>query len=107
MRKAVSVTLQDENVLWLKGQAAATARGSLSEVLDRLVTEARASGQIAPGAIRSVKGTVDLPDDDPDLEKADAYVRGMFDASVRRLVLVKERPPTYKPTPAKKRRRRG
>jgi hypothetical protein len=90
MKKAVSITLEEENLLWLRGQAAATSRGSLSEVLDRLVTGARVSGQMEPGAIRSVKGTIDLPDDDPALEHADAYIRSVFDTSLRRPVLVKE-----------------
>ena len=107
MKKPVSITLQEENVLWLRGQAAASSRGSLSEVLDRLVTEARVSGQKDPGTIRSVKGTIDLPDDDPELGQADAYVRSLFDASVRRPVPVKETSTSYggRSRPKKARRR--
>ena len=95
MKKAISVTLQTDNVLWLRGQAEATARGSLSEVLDELVTEARVSGRQDPASMRSVRNTIDLPDDDPALEQADHYVRALFEQSVRRPVLVKERQAGY------------
>ena len=71
MRKAVSITLSSDNLLWLKGQVTQAGRGSVSELLDRLVTEARGSGWADASAVRSVVGTVDLPDDDPGLETAD------------------------------------
>jgi len=103
MRKAVSVTLGTDNLLWLRAQAAVTSRGSLSEVLDRLVGEARQAGRREPGAIRSVVGTIDLPEDDPGLDKADAHVRALFAASVRQPVLVRERGPHV----TARRRRRG
>ena len=32
------MTLREENVLWLKGQAAASGKGSVSEVVDALVS---------------------------------------------------------------------
>lgn len=89
MTKAISVTLDEDNVVWLRARAAATSRGSLSEVLDTIVTNARLQGRTA-ASIRSVVGTIDLPDDDPDLSAADAYVRGLFDRSARRPVMVKE-----------------
>jgi hypothetical protein len=89
MRKPVSVTLQHENLLWLRGQAAARGKRSMSEVLDALVTKARTEGK---GAITSVAGTIDLPHDD-ELEWADAYVRSLFEASVQRPPLVREGPP--------------
>jgi len=84
MRKPVSVTLTADNILWLRAQAATTARGSLSEVLDRLVTGAREGGLGAAAAMRSVVGTIDLPDDDPALERADAFVRAQFEQSIKR-----------------------
>lgn len=90
MRRPVSVTLKTDNLLWLRAQAAASAKGSLSEVLDRLVTDAREAGRTDARAIRTVKATIDLPDDDPALEGADAFVRAQFEKSVRRPVLVKE-----------------
>jgi hypothetical protein len=95
MRKAVSVTLKQDNLLWLRAQAAATSRGSLSEVLDQLVTDARDAGRTDARAIRSVAGTIDLPEDDPALDGADAYVRAQFDTSVRRPMLVKESRAAY------------
>jgi hypothetical protein len=94
MKKAVSVTLDGENLLWLKGQAAATTGGNVSEVIDRLVQQARTSGT---GASRSVVGTVDLPSND-ELEQAGAYVRDLFDRSLRRPMLVRERAPRRKRT---------
>jgi hypothetical protein len=82
--------LKADNVLWLRAQAAATARGSLSEVLDGLVSEARQAGQVTAAAVRSVVGTIDLPDNDSGLEGADAYIRAQFDKSTRRPMRVKE-----------------
>lgn len=99
MKHAVSMTLAEDNVLWLKGQAAASSSGSVSEVVDRLVLEARTQGRTS--AIRSVVGSIDLPAGDHDLVGADAYVRLLFDRSLARPMAVKERPP------AKKRGRRG
>ena len=103
MRKAVSVTLKTDNLLWLRAQAAASPRGSLSEVLDRLVTDARTSGQTDERAIRTVRGTIDLPDDDSMLEQADAFVRAQFEKSLRRPMAVKETRARYTGT----RKRRG
>jgi hypothetical protein len=91
MRKAVSVTLQTDNLLWLRAQAAASSRGSLSEVLDALVTEARAGGRHDAKTMRSVVGTIDLPEGDPNLEAADAFIRAQFDRSVKRPMLVRPR----------------
>ena len=91
--------MREDNVLWLKGQAAATTGGNVSEVLDRLVHQARTGGTHAT-ASRSVVGTIDLPSDTA-LEEADASVRDMFRRSLRRPMLVRER------RPARKRARRG
>ena len=88
MRKPISVTIDEDNLLWLKAQAAATAKGSVSSVLDRLVRTARLEGRT--DAIRSVVGTVDLPQGD--LEQGDAYVRTTFARSLGRPLLVRERP---------------
>jgi hypothetical protein len=101
MRKAVSVTLKADNLVWLRAQASATSRGSLSEVLDQLVTEARLGGRTDPRAIRSVVGTIDLPDDDPALRGADAHVRSLFERSTGQPRVVKEQGPR----PSVKRRR--
>jgi hypothetical protein len=92
MRKAISVTLKEGNLLWLRAQAARSGRGSVSEVLDGIVSEARLSGRVEPAAMRTVAGTIDLPDDDPGLETADAYIRSLFAASARQPMVVRERP---------------
>ena len=78
-------------------------QGSLSEVLDRLVSDARTAGRTDAAAIRSVRGTVDLPESDPELEGAEAYIRAQFDRSVRRPVVVKDPPARF----AAKRNSRG
>lgn len=102
MMKAVSITLSEDNLLWLRGQAARSAKRSVSALLDQLVSEARAAGRSAPEAVRSVAGTIDLPEDDPNLEGADAYVRSLFAVSARQPLLVRER--TTKP---RRKRTRG
>jgi hypothetical protein len=75
---AISVTLEAQNLLWLRAQVRASARRSVSEVLDRIVTETRTSGRIEQAVIRSVVGTVRIPVDDPDLTKAGKAVRRLF-----------------------------
>jgi hypothetical protein len=78
----VSVTLDQDNLLWLKGRAASTKRRSLSEALDQVVTAARLGGR--SGEARSVIGTVDIGAEDPGLDRADATVHALFEASTRR-----------------------
>jgi hypothetical protein len=92
MKRAVSITIGEDNLLWLKAQAAAGARGSVSEVVDRLVQEARMGGRTDAAAIRSVIGSIDLPDDDGLIE-ADAYVTKLFERSLARPMLLRERQP--------------
>src|SRR5205807_1334711 len=87
-KKAVSVTLESDNLLWLKGRAGATGVRSMSELLDRIIREARAAGAHHP--VRSVVGTIDVDPNDPWLEQADAAVGAMFDASLNRRSRVKE-----------------
>jgi hypothetical protein len=103
MRKAISVTLREDNLLWLRGQASRTAKGSVSELLDDIVSEARSSGRTLPGSVQSVVGTIDLPEDDPDLSTADGHIRALFAASARKPLLIREPKEKYQP----KRRRRG
>jgi hypothetical protein len=92
MRKAISITLSRDNLLWLRGQAGRTPRGSVSEVLDGLVSEARQAGRTTPEAVRSVVGAAALPEDDPELVEADAYIRGLYAASAQQPLLVRETP---------------
>lgn len=107
-KRGISVTLDDDNLLWLKSRTVALKGRSLSETLDDLVTAARASGDVPGHTIRSVVGTIDIAGDDPDLEKADAYLRGLVDSSLSRPNLVREEPPPYDTSrKAHKARRRG
>jgi hypothetical protein len=101
-KKPVSVTLDADNLVWLKGRAVATGVRSVSELLDRLVTQARAAGTHGPA--RSVVGTIDIDPDDPWLEHADSAVRAAFDRSVNRPMRVKAAsPPDGSLRPKKKR----
>ena len=103
-KQAISVTLDADNLVWLKGRVGAAGIRSVSELLDQIVSAARTSGHIGPS--RSVVGTIDLDASDPWLEGADDAVRGMFDASLRRPLMVKEASPVYG-TARRKRARRG
>jgi hypothetical protein len=82
-KKPVSVTLDVDNLLWLKGQATSGKRRSLSDTIDALLTAAR-TGARGATASRSVVGTVDIADDDPGLDQADAFVRKELETSLRR-----------------------
>jgi hypothetical protein len=104
-KRAISVTLDADNVTWLKGRAGGTGLRSVSELLDRIVTTARASG--SAGTARSVVGTIDIDAADPLLDKADAAVRAMFETSVRRPMIVRERRPKYGSPRRASRKRHG
>ena len=88
MKKAISVTLKSENLLWLKAQAAARTGGNVSEIVDRLIRDARATSTTDRAAIRSVVGTINLPDDES-LAETETSVRTMFDRSLSRPTLVR------------------
>jgi hypothetical protein len=102
-KQAISVTLEADNLTWLKGRASAAGIRSVSELIDQLVSAARSSGQVGPS--RSVAGTIDVAADDPWLEGADDAVRGMFEASLRRPLMVKEGTAVYGAAGKKKGRR--
>lgn len=102
-KKAVSLTLDETNLLWLKGRARVLAGGSLSEAVDQLIDEARAGRLGAQEPPRSVVGTIDLPDDSA-LVKAGDEIRAWFDDSVARPVFVQETRPGY--SGAKSRRKK-
>jgi hypothetical protein len=76
-KKAISVTLRPENLLWLRGQTQASSRRSVSETLDELISEARAGLRGRPEAIRSVVGSIRIQGSDPGLRQADAAIRGL------------------------------
>ena len=103
-KQAISVTLEADNLRWLKGRAGASGLRSVSELLDRLVSAARASGHVGPS--RSVVGTIDVDASDPGLGGADEALRALFDASVGRPLMVKESSPVSG-SGGKKRARRG
>jgi len=102
-KTAVSVTLETGNLTWLKARAGAAGLRSVSELLDQIVTDARASGR---GPVRSVVGTIDVDASDPGLRGADKAIRGLVDASMKRPMVFKETNPAYGVArrPAKKRR---
>ena len=92
-RHPISVTLETENLTWLRGRVGAGGSRSVSDLLNQLVTEARASGR--EGTVRTVVGTIGIAESDPQLEGADAAVRALFERSVGRPVVVRERPLRY------------
>jgi hypothetical protein len=105
-KKAVSLTLDEANLLWLRGRD--YGRGNLSAAVDDLITAARAGRLGAPAPVRSVAGTIDLAADDPELERADAAVRALFAESVSRTSRLKESAASSRPVARMKRsRRRG
>ena len=101
-KHAISVTLDADNLTWLKARTGAAGLRSVSELLDQLVTAARDSGRIGPS--QSVVGTIDIDASDPLLEGADDAVRMMFETSLGRPLMVKEAPVDYRVAPRKKRR---
>ena len=90
-KKAVSLTLDESNLLWLKGRARVLAGGSLSEAVDQLIDDARTGKLGAAEPPRSVVGTIDIPDDTA-LASATNDVRGLFAASLDRALFVHEGP---------------
>jgi len=103
-KRAISLTLSEENLLWLRGRAG-QGRGTLSATVDDLVSEARRGrlGRSAPP--RSVVGTVDLAAHDPELAGADRMVRDLFAASVSRPFIVRESQEPYRVRPGRRRRK--
>lgn len=81
-KQAISVTLEAENLLWLRAQALSQRSRSLSQMLDDLIREARTINQSRESAGRSVVGTVRITDADPNLDTADAAVRAFFSAAL-------------------------
>jgi hypothetical protein len=102
-RRAISVTLEIDNVAWLKGRAGAAGE-SVSEMIDQLVSAARQGTCV--GQMRSVAGTIDLDSSDPLLERADRAVRAAFDVSLGRPLAVREARAIYRPARARKPSRR-
>ncbi len=76
--KSVNVNLDPGNLIWLKAQAIASGRRSLSEVLNEVIVKVRTGGRAVPPEVKSVVGKVTISKDDPDLEGADEAVRALF-----------------------------
>jgi len=89
MKKAVSLTLGDENLVWLQGRVL-SSHGTLSGVVDELISNARAGGLGTPVPARSVVGTIDLAADDVELATADAAIRDLFARSLSRPFVARE-----------------
>jgi hypothetical protein len=83
-KKAVSMTLRPDNLLWLKTRVKATGGRSLSEALDQILTEARAGAAASTASSRSVVGNARIPRSDSALSEAGAQVRALFRRSVQR-----------------------
>lgn len=101
-KQPISVTIDTENLIWLKARARSGQARSVSDVIDRLVTGARTGG--TGGEARSVVGTIDVDPSDPLLLKADEAVRALFGESLARPSMVKEKRTAYG---TRARRRRG
>ena len=82
-KKAISITLEEENLLWLRGQTRGSGKRSVSQIVDRLVADARAGGRVHANSIRSVVGTIEIATTDPDLAGADRAIRRLFAARQR------------------------
>ncbi|MEW6323296.1 MAG: hypothetical protein AB1635_19675 [Acidobacteriota bacterium] len=82
-KKAISLTLDESNLLWLNGRARVVAGGSLSEAVDQLIAEARSGRLGAAEPSRSVVGTIDLPEDE-ELRKGAKDVSAWFRRSLSR-----------------------
>lgn len=92
-KKPISVTIEADNLTWLKGRAMGGKYRSLSDALDDVVRTARLGG--GPGEVRSVVGTVDIAGADPDLLDADTDINQLYQTSLARPVLAREPPPPY------------
>jgi hypothetical protein len=102
-KRAVSVTLTSDNLMWLKARAGAVGIRSVSELLDRLVAEARATGSV--DVRKSVVGTIDVAETDPLLLGADQAVRDLYQASLSRPLRVAEDETPYRVAQPRRRRR--
>ena len=96
-KRAISLTLDEANLLWLRAQATQAKSRSLSDTLDRLITQARTAGLGAPRVVHSVAGTIDLDARDDRLDAARGSVRALFDESLARPLLVMEASPAFAP----------
>ncbi len=92
-KNAISVTLDADNLTWLRARAGAGQARSVSDLLDRIVSDARTRG--TGGGVRSVVGTIDVDPSDPLLLKADDAIAALFTESLARPLIVKEKRTAY------------
>ena len=104
-KNAISVTLDTDNLTWLRARAGSGQARSVSDLLDRIVTDARTRG--AGGGVKSVVGTIDVDPADPFLLKADVAIAALFTESLGRPLAVKEKRTTYGVKSRSARHRRG
>ena len=73
-KQAISVSLDPDNLVWLRTQTRSTGCRSVSELLDCLIREVRTSSQGQDSPVRSVVGTIEITESDLDLCSADAAI---------------------------------
>jgi hypothetical protein len=105
-KKPLSVTLDEANLLWLKGRAARGKARSLSHAIDAILTEARLGGR-GGDPVRSVVGSIDIAADDPALDQADEAIAPLFAESLARPLLAGEPKRPWGAAPPGPRQRRG
>ena len=83
--KTVSVDLNPANLTWLKARAGdRNLSEALNEVLDRARSRRWMSADQMTPEIRSVRGTIRLPESDRELENAHKAIRDLFRVSIER-----------------------
>ena len=87
-KRAISVTLNRDNLTWLKARTAAVGARSVSDLIDQLIGEARRASP--GGTVRSVVGTIDIDRADPLLQGADDVLRTIVEGALRRPTVGKE-----------------
>ena len=80
--KTISVDLESENLLWLQARATASGARNISKTLNEVLAKVRTSGPT--GTPRSVRGTIQLSEPDPDLSVGQETVHELFRRSLDR-----------------------
>ena len=83
-KRAVSVTLRPDNVLWLKTRVKASGGRSLSQALDEIITEARTGASASASERRSVVGNARIPGSEAGLFRAAQEIRAQFRWAISR-----------------------
>ncbi len=96
-KRAISVSLESDNLAWLRGRVIAAGRRSVSDLLDGLIQEARGGGKGGRALVRSVVGTIAVDRRDPELKAADRELRSLFGRSLQR----RRAPGAARPAPSR------